>query len=78
MFHGMCDQVTFLSETSVTNFAIEGFFIRVNHQMLLEIKTFGIDEESTNGATLVIGPMVIHMQFEVIEVVQQAMALYAL
>ena len=70
MFHGMCDQVTFLSETSVTNFAIEGFFIRVNHQMLLKIKSFGIDEESTNGATLVIGPMVIHMQFEVIEVVQ--------
>ena len=78
MFHGMCDQVTFLSETSVTNFAIEGFFIRVNHQMLLKIKPFGIDEESANGATLVIGPMVIHMQFEVIEVVQQAMALYAL
>ena len=64
MSHGMFGpfgQVIFLSETSVTNFAIEGFFICVNHQMLLEIKPFGIDDESTNGATLVIGPMFIHM-----------------
>ena len=51
MSHGMFGQVIFLSETPVTNFAIEGFFICVNHQMLLEIKPFGIDEESTNGAT---------------------------
>ena len=72
------DHMSFLSKTPVTNVASEGFFARVNLQMLLEIEPFGIDEESANGATLVIGPMVIHMQFEVIEVVQQAMALYAL
>ena len=72
------DHMSFLSKTPVTNVASEGFFARVNLQMLLEIEPFGIDEESANGATLVIRPVIIHVQIEVIKVVQLNVALDAI
>ena len=54
MCRDVFDHVSLLSKTPVTNVAGEGFFTRVNLQMLLEIEPFGIDQESANRATLVI------------------------
>ena len=68
MRRDMFDHMSFLPKTPVTNVASERFFTRVNLQMLLEIEPLGIDEKSTDWATLVIWPMVIHMQIEIVKV----------
>ena len=54
MRRDMFDHMSFLPKTPVTNVASERFFTRVNLQMLLEIEPLGIDEKSTDWATLVI------------------------
>lgn len=71
------DHVGFLPETSVANVAGERLLPSVDLQVLLEVEPLGVDQEAANGAALVIRPMVVHVQVEVVEVAQKAVALDA-
>lgn len=46
--------------------------------MLLEIEPFGIDQQSAHRATLVIRPMIIHMQIEIVQIAQKRIAFDAI
>ena len=45
--------------------------------MLLEVETLGVDEEATDGAALVLGPVVVHVKVEVVEIAKEHVALDA-
>ena len=70
----MFDHVGFLSERPVTYIASKGLLSRVDFQVLLKIKPLGVDQETTDRTTLVIGPMVIHVKVEVVQIAQETVA----
>jgi len=68
------DHVGLLSEGPVTDGADEGLLASVDLQMLLEVETLGVDEEATNWAALVLGPVVVHVKVEVVEITEKHVA----
>jgi hypothetical protein len=68
------DHMSLLPERPVANLATERLLSSVDLEMLLEIEPFAVDEESTDRATLVIGPVVVHVKIEVFQIAQKSVA----
>ena len=66
-----------LAESSVADLADKRLFTGVDLQVLLEVEPLRVDEEAADRAALVVGPVVVHVHVEVVEVGQHAGALDA-
>jgi len=73
VFHHM----SFLSKGSGADLTDEGLLPCVDLEVLLEVEPLGVDEEAAHGAALVIRPMVIHVDVEVVKVGEDCGALDA-
>ena len=73
----MLNHVCLLPEGPVADGANERLFAGVDLQVLLEVETLRVDEEATDGTTLVLRPVVVHVEVEVIQVAEQHVALDA-
>jgi len=56
----------------------KGLLPRVDLEVLLEVESFGIDQEATDWTALVVRPMVIHVDVEVVKVCENCCALDAI
>ena len=74
MLHHMC----FLSEGTVANIAHKWFLSRVDFQMLFEVESLAIDQQTTNWTALIFRPMVVHVKVEVFQVTRDDVTLDAL
>ena len=74
----MLDHVGLLSEGSVTDLTHEGLLSGVNFQMLLEVESLAVDEQSAHWTAFVVAPMVIHMRVKVVQIADQHVALDAI
>jgi hypothetical protein len=63
----MFDHVRLLSKSSAADLTHEGFLSRVDLQMLLEVESFRVDKKTTDWTALVIRPMIIHVNVEVVQ-----------
>ena len=64
MFYHVC----LLTERSITNITNKWFFSGVDFKMLLKVEPFAVYQETTNRATLVFRPMIIHVKVEIFQV----------
>jgi len=71
------DHMCLLAESSTAHLADKGLFTGVDFQVLLEVEPLRVDEEAADGAALVVGPVVVHVHVEVVQVGQHAGALDA-
>jgi len=70
----MLHHMRLLSKSSVTYLTHEWFFSRVDFQMLFEIESFRINQQSTYWAALVVRPVIIHVDIEIVQTVQSSVA----
>ena len=68
MCRDVLDHVRLLPERPPADGANERLLARVDLQMLLEVEPLRVDEESADGAALVLRPVVVHVQVEVVQV----------
>ena len=69
--------VRLLPERPVADRADERLLARVNLQVLLEVEPLRVDEKAAHRATLVLGPVVVHVQVEVVQVAEEHVTLNA-
>ena len=69
--------VRLLPERPVADRADERLLARVNLQVLLEVEPLRVDEQAAHRATLVLGPVVVHVQVEVVQVAEEHVTLDA-
>ena len=69
--------VCLLPESPVAYLADKRLFTGVDFQVLLEVEPLRVDEEAADGAALVVGPVVVHVHVEVVQVGQHTGALDA-
>ena len=70
----MLNHVRLLPEAPVADLARERLLAGVDLQVLLEVEPLGVDEQAADGAALVLGPVVVHVNVEVLQIAQEGVA----
>lgn len=73
----MFDHMGLLSKSSVAHLTHEGLFAGVDFKMLLEIKSLRVDQQTTDRAALVVRPVIVHVDVEVVQTGEHGVALDA-
>ena len=71
------DHVSLLPERPVADGADEGLFAGVDLEVLLEVEPLWVDQQAADGTALVLGPVVVHVEVEVLQIAEQHVALDA-
>jgi len=60
------DHMGLLSKSSVAHLTHEWLLASVDFKMLLEIKSLRVNQQPTDGAALIVGPVIVHVDVEVV------------